>query len=799
MKIAVLSGICVLTAVGGLLGYGIVAASNSQTYVSTNMTSLSRDMTIKSLTNAALAQARTIQGNLNEAFDAARITARSFEAMAKSDAIAADQRRAQFNAILLNVLKDNPQFNGTYSAWEPNALDGKDETYRNKASAGSDATGRFLPYWTRAADGKIDIQPLVEYDSHALHPNGVVKGGWYIGPQTGQGESILDPLPYIVQGKNVYLATMSVPITIDGRFAGVAGADFDLSFVQRLASEVKSGLFNGKASVTILSYKGLVVASSERPDLVGEPMERLDPSLKDLLPSIQSGKRDATESGALFRALAPITLGRTKTPWSVLIEVPADVAMAQASALDASLSSRNVQDAWLQAAVGLAVLLAGAGAMWLVSRSISQPIAAMTAAMQRLADGDLQADVPGIGRLDEIGQMASAVQIFKENGQRARRLEEEAGHNREMSEQERNRTAAAERKRSDEMMHATSSLAHGLKQVAAGDLTFSFREPFAADFEGLRSDFNAAVEQLRSAMGLVATTTAAIDSGSRELSQGANDLSKRTEQQAAALEETAAALDEITANVTNSTKRTEEARGVATRATQAADQSADVVSQAELAMARIEDSSQQISNIISVIDEIAFQTNLLALNAGVEAARAGDAGKGFAVVAQEVRELAQRAATAAREIKGLIQNSSVEVESGVKLVRNAGDALKTIGQFIVEINGHMDSIATSSREQSTGLAEVNQAVNAMDQTTQQNAAMVEQSTAASSALANEAAKLRDLVDQFQLGSASGAAQSLRHVARTMAGQAERSAPQAGARRLAATGTGPAHQQEWAEF
>jgi len=179
-------------------------------------------------------------------------------------------------------------------------------------------------------------------------------------------------------------------------------------------------------------------------------------------------------------------------------------------------------------------------------------------------------------------------------------------------------------------------------------------------------------------------------------------------------------------------------------------ESAEVVSHAEDAMKKIEQSSQQISNIIGVIDEIAFQTNLLALNAGVEAARAGDAGKGFAVVAQEVRELAQRSAGAAKEIKGLIQNSSREVENGVKLVRDTGGALKTICGLIVEMNSHMESIATSAGEQSTGLAEVNTAVNAMDQTTQQNAAMVEQSNAASNVLAQEAARLRDLVGQFKL-------------------------------------------------
>jgi methyl-accepting chemotaxis protein len=255
-------------------------------------------------------------------------------------------------------------------------------------------------------------------------------------------------------------------------------------------------------------------------------------------------------------------------------------------------------------------------------------------------------------------------------------------------------------------------------------------------------------------LGAVAQATSQIDSGTREISQSAEDLSKRTEQQASSLEETAAALDEITTNVANSSKRAEEARAVAIEANKSAAESGKVVANAVDAMQKIEQSSSQISNIIGVIDEIAFQTNLLALNAGVEAARAGEAGKGFAVVAQEVRELAQRSAQAAKEIKDLIRNSSVEVESGVKLVRETGQSLKSIETHVVTINAHMEAIATSSREQSVGLAEVNTAVNQMDQVTQQNAAMVEESTAASATLAGEAARLRDLIGQFQLGGAS---------------------------------------------
>ena len=238
--------------------------------------------------------------------------------------------------------------------------------------------------------------------------------------------------------------------------------------------------------------------------------------------------------------------------------------------------------------------------------------------------------------------------------------------------------AEAEAAAQARLSEATAGLAAGLRRLAAGDLAFELTDPFAPDFEALRHDLNGAVAQLRNTLRTVAHSTTSIDTGSREISQSAEDLSRRTEQQAASLEETAAALDQITVNVSNSSKRADEARTISIEANRSAAHSGRVVADAVNAMQRIETSSTKISNIIGVIDEIAFQTNLLALNAGVEAARAGEAGRGFAVVAQEVRELAQRSATAAKEIKDLISNSTSEVESGVKLVRDTGEALKTI-------------------------------------------------------------------------------------------------------------------------
>ncbi len=301
------------------------------------------------------------------------------------------------------------------------------------------------------------------------------------------------------------------------------------------------------------------------------------------------------------------------------------------------------------------------------------------------------------------------------------------------------------------LVAAMSSLGRGLSSLSSGDLTCRVNEAFDGPFLQLRDDFNGAVANLAETMQGIVVAASAIDSGSSEIATASDDLSKRTEQNAASLEETAAALDEITATVNRTASGARQASDLVTTARADADQSGQVVGQAVAAMQRIEGSSSQIGQIIGVIDEIAFQTNLLALNAGVEAARAGEAGKGFAVVAQEVRALAQRSAEAAREIKALISASAAEVETGVDLVTRTGKALNAVVGQIAQIEQLVRDISASAAEQATGLSQVNTAINQMDKVTQQNAAMVEESTAAAHSLKSEGANLADMVSKFRIG------------------------------------------------
>ncbi|HQT51993.1 MAG TPA: methyl-accepting chemotaxis protein [Phenylobacterium sp.] len=421
----------------------------------------------------------------------------------------------------------------------------------------------------------------------------------------------------------------------------------------------------------------------------------------------------------------------------------------------AGLAARQTaitRSAYLTLAAGLflGLLIAVAVGLWL-TRAIARPVTAMTRAMRLLAGGDFTVDIPAQGRRDEVGLMAEAVAVFKDAGIEKLRLEGMSAEQRRATEEERARTEAAKARAGAEQALVVASLASGLEHLSRGDLTHRVAEAFPEDYAKLKGDFNAAMGQLQDAMTIVVGNVRGIRNGSGEITAATDHLSRRTEQQAASLEETAAALEQITSTVQRSAKGAIACAQVVQAARGDAQTSGDVVRQAVEAMSAIEGSAREISAIIGVIDEIAFQTNLLALNAGVEAARAGESGKGFAVVASEVRALAQRSAEAAKEIKALIGASSRQVETGVKLVGQTGESLQRIIEKVADIDSLVTEIAAGAQEQATGLAEVSTAVNQMDQLTQQNAAMVEESTAASHALRNEADVLAGSISRFQTG------------------------------------------------
>ncbi|MGO7973090.1 methyl-accepting chemotaxis protein [Rhizobium ruizarguesonis] len=424
---------------------------------------------------------------------------------------------------------------------------------------------------------------------------------------------------------------------------------------------------------------------------------------------------------------------------------------------------------------------------------VGRPIRVISERISALQKGDLVSPVTYRENGDEIGFLARALEVFRHEAIAKVEREQAAAEQSASLDAERARNALLTEEASNTQRLVMNALANALEGLAAGDFSIHLAD-VGPEFDKLRHDFNNMVDAVAAALTEIKTASVAVETGSSELATSADQLARRTEQQAAALEQTAAALDEVTTTVRTSSQRAENAGQLVEETKRSAHVSATVVRDAIGAMDRIQTSSSQIGRIIGVIDEIAFQTNLLALNAGVEAARAGEAGKGFAVVAQEVRELAQRSANAAKEIKNLINVSGQEVAAGVGLVNQTGDALLKIEEQINRISDSIASIVQSYREQATGLQEINGAINQMDQTTQQNAAMVEETNAACHELLSQGRLLQGSAGRFIVGASTASQPKPVQAARQA-----RPEPRAFAQRHAGNAAVAAAPGAWEEF
>jgi methyl-accepting chemotaxis protein len=443
--------------------------------------------------------------------------------------------------------------------------------------------------------------------------------------------------------------------------------------------------------------------------------------------AMESGQMEFSENGYFVAAPAAAGAAGTVIVGAVGMSWSPDVALAE-------VAPSQIR-AFVLAAGAFIVMLTLS--VFALRSMMSRPLSDVGQAINHLAEGDYDHPTGYQNRGDEIGQIARQTEALKTQLAAARAVE-------------------AERQLAQEVQKkVVERLNQGLAQLADGDLSRTIDEAFSEDYESLRQNFNNTVEKMVGIIDAVIESTDRIRASSEEISQSSGDLSSRTESQAATLEETAAAMEELTVSVRSAADGAREVEGIVSEAKDTAINSGEVVTRAVDAMSKIEQSSEKISQIISVIDDISFQTNLLALNAGVEAARAGEAGRGFAVVASEVRALAQRSSDAAQEIKQLITESTSHVGDGVDLVGRAGQELQQIIERVATISGHVSGIATGAQEQSTTLAEINTGVTQLDQVTQHNAAMVEESTAASQILRNDANELAQQVSVFRTRKSAG--------------------------------------------
>ena len=696
-----------------------------RSYEDTRVNSLER------MRQIAHAEALTAEKNIGGTLHIVNSLGSILETMKQSG----DADRGKANQLIRNMLAGNPEVLGLWTGWEPNAFDGKDADFVN--TEGHDATGRFVPYWVRGGDGKIGNTALTDYATAG-------PGDYYQQPFTQKKTVIIEPYPYAIDGKEVLLTSISKPVIVEGKLVGVAGLDLSLQETSKELSAVRP---MGTGFVSLVSGGGKIIS---HPDAAIMGKSLADGGAEttgwDTLIANPGVEQQMTaQDGTLSFVVASPVMLTGDMKWYAIVSVPEDTVFAQLHAM--------MRDAALTI-VTAAVLLALAG--WFIARRFIGRITNIIGETAQIAQGNLQLTLKDIATRDEIGDLARSLDVLRESNRQKAALEQEAETNRTLGEQER---ITREREAADEagnIRFAVDSLAYALAKLADGDVSCRINEPFVEQLDAVRNDFNGSSGKLQNALLRVSENASGIDSGAHEIKAAADDLARRTEQQAAAVEETAAALEEITVTVKDAASRAHEAGRLVSRTRIGAERSGEVVRQAVIAMERIEKSSNEISSIIGVIDEIAFQTNLLALNAGVEAARAGEAGKGFAVVAQEVRELAQRSAGAAKEIKSLITKSNQQVEEGVHLVGDTGKALDVIVAEVQEINQHVAAIVESAQEQSSGLQQINIAVNQMDQDTQKNAAMVEEMTAASHTLAGEVDALNLLLGQFELGSGTDA-------------------------------------------
>ena len=491
------------------------------------------------------------------------------------------------------------------------------------------------------------------------------------------------------------------------------------------------------------------------------------------------------ETSAAYAAIEPIIEKIQKT-----------VRELNASSTSANLESRAKTALEMQVSIGFIALVVS-GFAFGIGRSISRPVTAITAVMGDLARGNLQVAVPGSDRSDELGAMAKAVLVFRDSAQDRTRLEAEAKEQESRSAAERatatakvmnefdaavggivkaamagdfsqrvplagkegviRNLAEALNTMCDNLGRAFDDVVRMFTALAGGDLTQRIDAEYQGAFATLKQNANATAQRLSETVGEIKLAAREVSSASAEISTSTSSLSQRTEEQAASLERTFAAMEEITETVRRNAENARQANERADLTSEVAGRGGQVVATAVEAMARIEGSSRKMSDIISVIDEIARQTNLLALNAAVEAARAGEAGRGFAVVATEVRSLAQRSSQAAKDINDLITNSSGQVREGVELVNRAGSALNEIVESIKNVASIVSDIATASTEQSTGLDQIREALTQMDEATQQNSALVEENAATAKTLADQSAGMGEQMGFFRTEDAARSA------------------------------------------
>lgn len=651
------------------------------------------------VTSLAGADAEIIKGELENTLNHARTLAHSMEGYQDLDAAT---RRTAYNSMIKNVLEDNPKYLGIWTCWEPNALDNMDANFAN--TSGSDATGRFVPYWVRVGD-QIELTPVVDYEKTGA-------GDFYLLARNSGQETLLEPFQYEVNGQQILMTTISVPIKgSNDKVLGVVGIDISLKDLQSI--QFDKGAYQS-ANTYVLSNSGTCVYHQD-PSIIGSNIKDIDKTDKmdEILGAVKQGQaysynsKSAANGESVRRTMTPVQVGNTGTPWSVCVSVEENEIMASTKHITILLIIILV--------ILIAVIVISL--YFIIRVTITNPIRKVTSAAQEIADGNFDVQLT-VKSEDELGQLAKAFSLTID------RLVNYQGYIDEMAE--------------------------SLSRISDGDLNIELQRDYVGQFMKLKTNMQALLNNLNETLSQIRQASEQVASGADQVSDGAQALSQGAAEQASSIEELSASIAEITQQIRQNAENAISANQKAELAGREISNSNEQMKAMVDAMERINSKSSEISKIIKVIEDIAFQTNILALNAAVEAARAGMAGKGFAVVADEVRNLASKSADAAKNTTILIEETLVAVKGGTQIANDTARNLGESEKITREAVSLIEKITEASEMQAEATNQVNIGVEQIASVVQTNSATAEESAAASEELNAQAEMLKNLISQFKI-------------------------------------------------